>query len=256
MQPAIFQGSDVSATESAPCIPANTLAAQINALFDAERTRAPPSRRARPDRGERAGDALVAELRAEADARSHSKDHEELALRLVRIAGLLGDLHGGRRGRSPRRHPRLRRARRRVTPPAKRSRGLAYDRFKEVALGIERALARLPRGQPGADELPFLLAEIPEPGAVKLLGKFLEHADAEAVAAAIEALVEVGDPPRAPLLAPLEKDTRQVQLEDEEGEEERVTIGELATKRGRSSRRSRGSAARARRGLADEKGSR
>ena len=208
---------------------ANPLAAQINALFDAERT----ARRIHGELAQAAakgqGEALVAALRVESDRALADGDHEEMALRLVRVASLLGDLHGAAA----------------VDllidilacdePEARHAAGealenLAYDRFKEVALGIERAIARLPVGSPALSELPFLLAEIPEPGAVKLLGKFLGHADGEAVAAAIEALVEVGDPTAAPLLAPLEKDTRLVQLEDEEGEEEgRVTIGELAS---------------------------
>jgi hypothetical protein len=74
-----------------------------------------------------------------------------------------------------------------------------------------------------------MIAQIPEPGAAKLISRFLRHTDAEAVAAAIEALVEVGDPSVASLFAPLEKDTRAVQLEDDAGEEGAVTIGELAT---------------------------
>jgi HEAT repeat protein len=86
----------------------------------------------------------------------------------------------------------------------------------------------LPAGSPALSELPYLIAEIPEPGAAKLLARFLRHADPEAVAAAIEALVEVGDPSVAPLLVPLEKDTRSVQVDDDEGEEGKVTIGELA----------------------------
>jgi HEAT repeat protein len=48
------------------------------------------------------------------------------------------------------------------------------------------------------------------------------------VAAAIEALAELGDPAAIPLLAPLEKDPRQVQLEEEDGEGERVGLGDLA----------------------------
>jgi len=69
---------------------------------------------------------------------------------------------------------------------------------------------------------------VPEPCVLKLLGRFLKHKDPEAVAAAIEALVESGDATAAPLLAPLENDARLVQLEDESGEEGKVSIGELA----------------------------
>jgi HEAT repeat protein len=106
--------------------------------------------------------------------------------------------------------------------------GLAFDRFKEVALGIERAIERLPKGSPALTELPFLLAEVGEPGCVKLLGRFLKLQDAEAVAAAIEALAELGDPAAVPLLAPLEKDGRQVQIDEEEAGGERVALGDLA----------------------------
>ena len=96
---------------------------------------------------------------------------------------------------------------------------------------FERALVRLPKGSPALSELPYMLAEVPEPGALKLLGQFLKHADPEAVAAAIEALVEVGDPGAAPMLAHLERDTRQVQMDGEDGVEGDgpVSIGDLAT---------------------------
>src|SRR5205085_4386337 len=104
---------------------------------------------------------------------------------------------------------------------------LAFERFKEVALGIERALGRLSKGSPALTELPFLLAEVGEPGCTKLLGRFLKHEDPEAVAAAIEAMAELGDPAAIPLLAPLVKDSLQVQIDDEDGGE-RVAIGDLA----------------------------
>jgi hypothetical protein len=105
--------------------------------------------------------------------------------------------------------------------------GLAFDRFKEVALGIERALARLPAGNAALGELPFLLAEVGEPGCAKLLGRFLQNDDAEVVASAIEAMAELGDPASIPFLAKLERDGRHVQLEDEAGSE-RVSIADLA----------------------------
>lgn len=157
----------------------------------------------------------------------HDEDTAEASLRLARVAVLLGDLDGddvvdllidvlG----SPAPEARV--------AAGESLEGLAFDRFKEVALGIERAVARLPKGSPALTELPFLLAEVAEPGCVKLLGRFLQHADAEAVAAAIEALAELGDPSAIPLLAPLEKDARQVQLDEEEGEGERVALGDLA----------------------------
>jgi HEAT repeat protein len=61
----------------------------------------------------------------------------------------------------------------------------------------------------------------------KLLARFLAHRDPDAVAAAIEALVEIGDPSAIPLLDSLAADPRRVQLEDEGGTEGDASIGEL-----------------------------
>jgi hypothetical protein len=206
------------------------VASQLAALFDAERA----SRRLHAEilrhaaRDAEASAALTSALRREVDAASAQKDDAERALRLTRIAVLLGDLHGAATvdllidilasDEAEARHA-----------AGEALEGLAYDRFKEVALGIERALTRLPGGSPALSELPYLLAEIPEPGATSLLARFLHHKDAEAVAAAIEALAEIGDPSAASLLEPLLKDKRVAQIDDEEGEEGKVTIGELAT---------------------------
>ncbi len=210
-------------------MPIDSISAQLKELFDAERA----ARKTHAEvvrafgRGGEDAAALVAALKTEMDAARAMKDPDEQALRLVRVAGLLGDMQGpvvvdllidilgGDEAEG--RHA-----------AGEALEGLAYERFKEVALGVERALDRLPAGSPALSELPYLIAEIPEPGAAKLLGRFLRHLDPDAVAAAIEALVEVGDPSVASLLAPLEKDTRTVQLEDDEGEEGKVTIGELA----------------------------
>lgn len=153
-------------------------------------------------------------------------DEDEAAVRLSRLALVLGDLDGDAvvdllidilASES---------AEARVTA-GEALESLAFDRFKEVALGIERALGRLKKGSPALTELPFLLAEVGEPGCTKLLGRFLKHDDPEAVAAAIEAMAELGDPAAIPLLAPLEKDSRQVQIDDDDGGE-RVAIGDLA----------------------------
>lgn len=193
----------------------------LTALFDAERT----ARKLHNGLADGPRPELVKELRAAISAAIATADDEESSLRLARIAGLLGDLDGDEvvdllidilGSDSPEAR----------VQAGEALEGLAFDRFKEVALGIERAVDRLPKGSPALTELPFLLAEVGEPGCVKLLGRFLKHADAEAVAAAIEALAELGDPAAIPLLAPLEKDPRQVQLDEEEGE--RVGLGDLA----------------------------
>jgi hypothetical protein len=197
----------------------------LGSLFDAERAaRELHDELARAPRAE-----LVRELgdaARDAVARA-SSDEAEASLRLARVAALLGDLDGDDvvdllvdilGGPS---------AEARITA-GEALEALAFDRWKEVALGIERAVARLPKGSPALTELPFLLAEVGEPGCVKLLGRFLAHADADAVAAAIEASAELGDPAAIPLLAPLEKDGRQVQLDDEDAGSDRVAIGDLA----------------------------
>jgi HEAT repeat protein len=195
----------------------------LASLFDAERT----ARKLHAGLIAEGRAELVKELSDATRAALALDDEAEASLRLTRVAALLGDLDGGE-----------------VTdllidilgsawPEARIAageslEGLAFDRFKEVALSIERAVKRLPNGSPALSELPFLLAEVGEPGCVKLLGLFLKHPDAEAVASAIEALAELGDPTAIPLLAPLERDPRQVQLEEESGEGERVGLGDLA----------------------------
>lgn len=153
-------------------------------------------------------------------------DEDEASLRLVRVAALLGEMQGPRvvdllvdiLGCD---EPEARHA------AGEALAGLAFDRFKEVALGVERALERLPVGSPALSELPYLLAEVPEPGVAKLLARFLAHADADAVAATIEALVDTGDPSTLVLIEPLSADARKVQLEDDRGMEGEATIAEL-----------------------------
>jgi len=153
-------------------------------------------------------------------------DEDEASLRLVRIAAVLGEMQGPRvvdllvdiLGCD---EPEARHA------AGEALSGLAFDRFKEVALGVERALDRLPAGNPALAELPYVLAEVPEPGVLKLFTRFLAHQDPDAVASAIEALVESGDPSVLPMLDPLAADGRKVQLEDEGGTEGEATIAEL-----------------------------
>ena len=200
-----------------------SLKENLTSLFDAERkARALHEALVASDEGE-----LVKELREVTKAALVDGSSDESSLRLTRVAALLGDLEG------PEPVDLLIDILGSDSPEARvyageALEGLAFDRFKEVALSIERAVDRLPKGSPALTELPFLLAEVGEPGCVKLLGRFLKHADADAVAAAIEALAELGDPAAIPLLAPLEKDPRQVQLDEEDGEGERVGLGDLA----------------------------
>jgi HEAT repeat protein len=206
-------------------MPTTDLALTLESLFDAERA----ARRAH-DQLVQADPVRVLALLQVTTRKAlalDAVDEDEASLRLVRVAGVLGEMQGPRvidllidiLGCD---EPEARHA------SGEALSGLAFDRFKEVALGIERALERAPEGSPALSELPYLLVDIPEPGVLKLLALFLGHRDADAVAAAIEALVELGDPGAVALLEKLQTDTRRVQLEDEGGTEGDATIGELA----------------------------
>ncbi len=204
-------------------MPEADLVATLTSLFNAERmARTAHDKLVDADPG-----LLVPVLeRAIADA-AKLEDDEEALLRFERIAEVLGELPG------PRPVDLLIDILGREEPEARHAAGealsgIAFERFKEVALGVERALARLPGGNPALAELPYILSEVPEPGVPKLLGRFLGHSDPDAVASAIEALVEVGDPSVVPLLEPLTADPRRVQLQDDGGTESDASIGELA----------------------------
>jgi HEAT repeat protein len=196
----------------------------LDQLFDAERT----ARNLHDELAGKPRDELFEALTDGLQTALQEPGEDESALRLVRIAALLGELEG------PRVVDALIDILASEQPEARHAAGgeleaLAFDRFREVAEGVERALSRLPVGSPALPELPYLLAEVPEPGVAKLLGRFLAHDDADAVAAAIEALVEIGDPSVSRLIAPLVDDSRTVEMADESSETtSEVTIGELA----------------------------
>jgi HEAT repeat protein len=102
---------------------------------------------------------------------------------------------------------------------------VAFERFKEVARGVERALDRGDTG-PAMQELPFVLTEVRDPDPVPLVARFLQSPRAEVVAAAIEALAAYGDPAAAKHLEPLLEDTREATLD--ELDEAPTKVGELA----------------------------
>lgn len=104
---------------------------------------------------------------------------------------------------------------------------VGYDRYAEVARGVERAAESGLRG-PAMHELPWLIAELAEPSAVGLVRRFLTHPEVEVVAAGVEALVALGDAGAIADLEPLESDTRSVTLDDFE-QETTSTLGELAS---------------------------
>jgi HEAT repeat protein len=199
-----------------------TIGDTLNALFDAERAARAHHASLRGEKDSELVPALAAATRTALAL----DDDAEASVRLVRIAHLLGDLEGDAvvdllidilGGPAP--EARI--------AAGEALEGLAFERFKEVALGIERAIERLPKDSAALSELPFLLAEVAEPGCAKLLGRFLKHENAEVVASAIESMAELGDPASIPMLEKLGSDGRHVQLDDDEGGE-RVSIADLA----------------------------
>ncbi|MGH7271827.1 MAG: HEAT repeat domain-containing protein, partial [Polyangiaceae bacterium] len=206
-------------------MPREDPAQTLKILFQAERT-ARSARDALADIAQTEPDTVVALLEQASRTAFALGDEDEGSLELVQIAELLGEMQG------PRVVDLLIAILGGEDPDARRAAGealsgLAFDRFKDVALGIERALVRLKEGSPALAELPYIIAEVPEPGVIKLLARFLAHRDADAVAAAIEAAVVLGDPSVLPLLERLAGDPRRVELEDEGGTEGDASLGEL-----------------------------
>jgi hypothetical protein len=103
---------------------------------------------------------------------------------------------------------------------------LGEDRYAEVARAIETEVEK------GTDivalrEVPFLLAELGEPGGVKLCARLLKHADADVVGAAIMGLAQLSDPSVLKDLDALRSDRRPLEaVEDADAE---ATVGDLAT---------------------------
>lgn len=201
--------------------------ASLAALFDAERE----SRRHHDELAAQGRTGKLDELLTAVYAvlvESAELDPAEATLRLVCVARLLGEFDGAAIAdalidvlNSP--HAEVRHE------AGEQLQGMACDRFGNVSKAASSALERLVPGSPALAELPYVLVEIPEPRVVGVLGQFLAHEDADAVAAAIEALAEVGDASSIELLERLEGDQRlsSVGEDDEAGAE--VTIGELAS---------------------------
>lgn len=102
---------------------------------------------------------------------------------------------------------------------------VAYERFKEVALGVNRLLDAGHAGN-AMEELPFVLTEVRDPDPLPLVTRFLAHPRAEIVAAAIEALAGYGDPGAIRHLQKLTEDRREVTMPDLD--DAKATIGDLA----------------------------
>jgi HEAT repeat protein len=194
----------------------------LNAIFDAERA----LRAHEAELLSRKDKALAEVLGRAVDQALALDDREEAGLRLFRLADLCAQVGG------PLMADALIRILNADDPHARNEAGealldFAYDRYAEVARAIERALDQTMAG-PAMLELPFLLAEVGEPSALKLIRRFADHPDPDVVAAAIEAFAQLGDPAAIETLEQLTEDDREVTLEDDSDESITSTIGELA----------------------------
>ncbi|MDQ3031847.1 MAG: HEAT repeat domain-containing protein [Myxococcota bacterium] len=195
--------------------------AHLNALFDADRA----LRAAEDAFLESAEEKTLAHVIAEAVSEAFKLgDPEEQEVRLMRLADLCGQVQG------PETVDALLSILDHDEPSVRNEAGeslldVAYERFKEVALGIERLLARGHEGH-AMEELPFVLCEIRDPDPLPLVSRFLAHPRGEVVAAAIEALAAFGDPSAIKALEKLTDDTREVTLPDLD--DATATIGDLA----------------------------
>lgn len=171
--------------------------------------------------------ALEKDARDALVGRGDASDAAEATLRLVRIATLLAGLGGSTavdllidilNAESP--EVRL--------AAGEAVQILAERRFKEVAVGAERALTRLPPESAALVELPYLLVDFADGGAATLLTKFLKHPEAEVAAAAVDALGEMGDASAIGALKALVNDPRQVTIEGTDEGTEQVSLGDLA----------------------------
>lgn len=198
------------------------LSDEIQRMFEADRT----LRKAESILLQKKGAAELASLlEMETQRALTMADRTEGTMRLERLADLCAQVPGPRMTDTliailddP--EPRVRVA------AGEALRDVGYERYAEVARGIERALDRKANGL-AMSELPWILAEIAEPSALPLLRRFLDHADADVIAAAIEALAQLQDPGAVSDLERFVGDRREVIIEDFEYET-KTTLGELA----------------------------
>lgn len=102
------------------------------------------------------------------------------------------------------------------------------DRWGEASRVVEQAISSM--NEEALRELPFVLAEVGEPAGGAIIAKLLTHTDADVVASAIEALVEMGDVTQLDAIKKLVGDPRPLTMEEPEGDEDATcaTLGELA----------------------------
>ena len=168
---------------------------------------------------------LVSLLATETKSALSMEDRREATMRLERLADLCAQVPGPEMTDAliailNDGEPRVRVA------AGEALRDVGFERYAEVARGIDRALDRGDSGL-AMSELPWVLAEIAEPSALPLIRRFLDHSSADVIAAAIEALSQLGEPEAAKDLERFVGDPRTVIVEDFE-DETKTTLGELA----------------------------
>jgi HEAT repeat protein len=195
---------------------------ELQCIFDSDRVLRQAESKLLRNKG---SDELVALLERETENALRMEDRMEGAMRLERLADLCAQVPGPRTTDAliailNDREPRVRVA------AGEALRDLGYERYAEVARGIERALSRNADGL-SMSELPWVLAEIAEPSALPLIRRFLDHPSPDVIAAAIEALAQLRDPDSISDLERFMSDPRVVTIEDFE-DETKTTLGELA----------------------------
>jgi len=199
-----------------------SLSDELARIFDADRT----MREAESILLRRAGhEELIALLERETAQALKMEDRKEGTMRLERLADLCAQVPGPRMTDAliailSDEEPRVRVA------AGEALRDLGYERYAEVARGIERALDGHASGL-AMSELPWVLAEIGEPSALPLIRRFLDHQSPDVVAAAIEALAQLQDLDAVRDLKRFVGDPRVVTIDDFE-HETKTTLGELA----------------------------
>lgn len=172
-------------------------------------------------------DGLVKALGREVDKGLGDPSSESAAMRLVCAADLLGDVGTAE---ACRHLVRLLSHEEEAVHYAAgdRLKELMYERYGEVARVLEAEIDRNALSPNALGEAAYLLAEVGEPGGAKIIAKLLKHKDSDVVGAAIESLASLGDPESARLIEPLRNDKRKVTAEDEVGDWDEVTVGDIA----------------------------
>lgn len=169
--------------------------------------------------------ARVEALGRALDAAWTHKDESEGIERLIRVGELLGVVGGPEGCRL------LVKLLDHEDPAVRSSSGealieLGHSRYAEVAKSFEKAIED-GKAINALTELPYLLAELGEPGGMKLCRTLLKHAEGDVVAAAIESLAAFGDVTAIKEIERFKNDKRKVTVE-EELETGELTVGELA----------------------------